>query len=728
MPILSERLRRLSRSTVSGVSVQEVQDVLDSVCGIDLNPVAVTATRVNFVLALGNLASLGALRLPVWRADSVIVPDEAPLHAEVGPLAGVPHSQLATSLEFRFAIPAGITSAGRIARLRELIEEHILHPDTSPVSEETIGESLHRFLAEFKHEYRPGGELHSPHLDIDDEAKVAATLFQQITGLSVERRNGVWARLIENAFAPLFAGQFDVVVGNPPWLTWTRLPKGWRAQSESLWRRFGLWYTPVEAGDSFSLQSADIATLVFAVSLSRYAGPGATVGLLTPAALINADPGARAFRQFRLRPDKRDEGKFDKIDIPFRAIWVDDWSRVTPFSPDAANKPIFLVTRKGETNLSATPGAVWSRAPKSRLNSHSWRLARPSLVEALGSFTPVDPNIATSSWKFQDFSKPELIAGGTNKYTFGTGLHTRGANGIYLVDIANWQPATGNNKSTVQVTNRPGEGRNKDVVVAKGRVESELVYPILRGKDVRHWIAKPGAYILLPHDPDELDRPLESSKFLREYPKAMSWFRRQRAVLAARKPPPTRNWNMTSTGNDWVRVDGALTYMSKGHVVVVREMSSRPAAALVRKRTVMELGGLSLPPLIDHKLMLCSLPTKNEALYLVAMINSTPMQDLLESFVNSIAVSPKSMKRLPIPDWDANNSHMRDLAKLAGQISDSHAPDVDAVKHQFEMDALVIEIISAGVNYQPQPPKAKSAKKMKGSTVDTEPLFELGDG
>ncbi len=38
-------------------------------CGVDLNPVAVTAARVNYVVALGDLATAGPLTLPVWRAD-----------------------------------------------------------------------------------------------------------------------------------------------------------------------------------------------------------------------------------------------------------------------------------------------------------------------------------------------------------------------------------------------------------------------------------------------------------------------------------------------------------------------------------------------------------------------------------------------------------------------------------------------------------------------------------
>jgi methylase of polypeptide subunit release factors len=40
--------------------------------------------------------------------------------------------------------------------------------------------------------------------------------------------NGLWARLLKNNFAPLTVGQFDYIVGNPPWVNWEHLPDGYR--------------------------------------------------------------------------------------------------------------------------------------------------------------------------------------------------------------------------------------------------------------------------------------------------------------------------------------------------------------------------------------------------------------------------------------------------------------------------------------------------------------------
>src|SRR3990172_2728885 len=52
--------------------------------------------------------------------------------------------------------------------------------------------------------------------------------FQKLAELEKKGINGIWARIIKNAFAPLFVGQFDLIVGNPPWVNWESLPEDYR--------------------------------------------------------------------------------------------------------------------------------------------------------------------------------------------------------------------------------------------------------------------------------------------------------------------------------------------------------------------------------------------------------------------------------------------------------------------------------------------------------------------
>lgn len=706
-PLLQERLRQLAISKKGTETPDDVQAVLDSVTGIDLNPVAVTAARVNFVLALGEYAKYGPLTLPIWRSDSLVVPEPSLGQQKVGPIGGIPHSTLSTSLDEPFVVPIGMTSTAHLSALRSILEKNIYAVDAIGMTDEAADRARAAFREDFAETFGAAGRYPLKSGTFKDEQAVADYLFEQVLSLARAGRDGVWARLIENAYAPLFAGRFDVVIGNPPWLTWTKLPEAWRAQSEPLWKRAGLWYTPAEPGESFNLQTSDIATLVYAVSLIRYAKDGGYVGLLTPKALIDADPGSRAFRQFRLRPDPRDKADVPETDVQFGAVWVDDWSKIQPFNPDAANRPIFLLTQRGRSQDLETPGVLWEREPNVQLDKSSWRAARPTLRENQGNFAPVDPQVLTSAWRFQHASRPDLIQGGTNNYTFGKGLDTRGANGIFLVDVKSPKPAQGQKKATIKITNRPSEGRNKEVQQTSGTVETELIYPVLRGRDVSHWVAKPSLYMIFPHDPDDVDRAMPADRFKKEYPKGLAWLSRHRGLLENRRTPPSRNWDMSRSGDDWVRLDGPLKHMSGDHLVVVRELSNRPAAALVEAGMDLNLGGRKVAPLVDHKLMFYSASCRAEALYLVAMINSTPMQDLMESFVNSTSVSPTSLSRLPIPDFDADDPAIRQLLRIANDIARSEDPAARHAALREELDAAVLSVLKSTSAYQPQPRRAR---------------------
>jgi hypothetical protein len=617
-------------------------------------------------------------------------------------LAGLRYHELKTSLDEPFVVPETFSRAELVARLRQLVEAAV-------EDEEVSGEDpTDEFRAALTREFGPDSAkaVATDEETWQDELTVATYLLGQIRTLAHDARDHVWAGIIENAFAPLFAGRFSTVVGNPPWLTWTKLPERWRQESEVVWKRYGLWKVPVEDGARDSLASTDLAILVFAVALERYASQDGWVGLLTPDSIISADPGGRAFRRFRLKsehglPDR------EQVNLPFSIVHIDHWARVQPFSPDAANKPIFAVARPSMHHEFPVPGSRWERATSGASLSGTWSHVRQSLVGRSGEFRAIDPARPTSAWSFQRNDTAALISGGFNDWPFGKGLDTRGANGIYFVRLLSVDVPRG----VATIVNLPNESRNPRPAEARGQVEAELLYPLLRGKDVQAWIASPSSYMVLPHDPASLGDVLTDEQLSEEYPKARRWLRRFHGRLKGRKTPPTRSWKMN--GKDWCRVDGPLAYMAGEHIVVVREISERPAAAVVEARMDYDLGRRTAP-LIDHKLVFCSVESREEALYLAAFINSTPIQDLLDSYINAVAVGPTTLSRLPIPPFDPEHEDTKDLVKLADEVVRANEPSVAASERQAVMDALVLSLVGRdAAEHEQQPRRQRSTPRRR---------------
>jgi len=696
VPVISRRLRRLT--TQSEITAADVQQVLDTVAGIDLNPIAVTAARVNYALALGSLAKKGSLTLPVWRADSLVVPEMSPAQGSLdNEINFIPHLELKTSLPQPFAIPTALATVERMRVLREIIETHIV----TNTDFQSLQHAIDSFELSF---HRQFGKESPDYLgkSFSDSLIVARYLFEQICELAAEHRDAIWARLIENSYAPLFAGEFDIIVGNPPWLSWPNLPAEWRQKTETLWRAAGLWTVPRMPDEPWSNQFSDIATLVFAVSLMRYAKQDALVGLLTPKSLIQADPGNRAFRKFILKPEQPNA---DGTEIVFCPIWCDDWEKLKPFQPGAANKPIFLVVRRDSPWAGTTPGAVWELNKGKRPNRNTWPEYRKYLQESLGNFSPVTPALPHSAWTFRDINKPALLSGGVSAYQFGEGVNTRGAAGVYLVNVSKFEPRNQTQPATIEVVNDPDKGE-KPVVVARHRIEADLVYPLIRGRDVKKWVATPSEYMVVPHDPENLNKPLTEKQLITSFHRTLDWLTRNKQVLAARRPYGGFNFK----DNNWWKLQGDIQLMQSGFVVAVPEFGKRPVAAIIRSKFLTQLSR-SVVPLLNHKVMFHTISTEVEALYLAAMINSTPIQDLCESFVSSTSVSPTALKKLPIPRFDANNTQMVKLVELARQADRN--PQL-AETLQLEMDAEVLLIVNTPHDYD-------AALKHKATKPDFKP-------
>ena len=64
----------------------------------------------------------------------------------------------------------------------------------------------------------PNGTTGAYYLLVDTDSSNA------VFELDKANKNGIWARIIKNGFAPLFIGQVDYVAGNPPWVVWDNLP------------------------------------------------------------------------------------------------------------------------------------------------------------------------------------------------------------------------------------------------------------------------------------------------------------------------------------------------------------------------------------------------------------------------------------------------------------------------------------------------------------------------
>ncbi|HKZ43001.1 MAG TPA: hypothetical protein VJ044_18725, partial [Candidatus Hodarchaeales archaeon] len=107
---------------------------------------------------------------------------------------------------------------------------------------------------------------------------------------------------------------------------------------------------------------------------------------------------------------------------------------------------------------------------------------------------------------------------GTSPYQARYGVHTH-ANGIYWIDVVGERP-----DGLLLITNL-GEISRPPVESIQAAIETEFVFPLLRGRETTKWKAEPKHFILLAQDKDEPSKAITENYLLTFYPKTFSFLK-----------------------------------------------------------------------------------------------------------------------------------------------------------------------------------------------------------
>jgi len=554
--------------------------ILGSVVGIDLNPLAVMSARVNYLLAIADLVQYRRrpIVIPVHLADSIKTPTEGKTLFEQGlPL---------DTVVGRFLIPTAIDSREAITRLTDLLDEYI----SARFSTDAFAERACKDLG------IASGSL--------DEA-ILRQLYEMLLELECKGLNGIWARVLKNAFMPLFIGEFDYVAGNPPWVNWESLPDGYRQEIAYLWQEYGLF---VHSGMDTILGKGkkDISTLMAYVAMDRYLKANGKLAFVITQSVFKTAGAAQGFRGFKLPGN-----------VPLRVIHVDDLSELQPFE-GASNRTSVVVIQKGQPTRYPLPYTYWRKAVKGKGIDYDSTLDEVfSLVRRMElNAKPVSDADPTSPWLTARPAVLKVIQKvlGKSDYEAHAGVYSGGANGVYWLEVVAERP------DGLLVVRNITEGAKREVESITTEIEPDLVYPLLRGRDVQRWRAVPSAHILMVQDPEKRSG-IDEEELQRRYPKTYAYLKHFEPVLrqrAAFKRYFTRDgkdvapfYSMFDVG-DYTLEPYKVVWLGFGvrdiRTAVVTPVDGRPV-----------MSNQAMHPFV-------SLNSEDEAYYIASCMNSCPFE------------------------------------------------------------------------------------------------------
>ena len=610
--------------------LETVKRITANIWGFDLNPLAVIAARTNYLFALGDLVNeLKEFEIPVYLADSVLWPEKS------GQLTlsftGSDHTKVQTSVG-EFHVPTIWLKEDKLQK--GILGHKRMISKAAPLVEEMVRQNYSD--SEAMEWFKKEELVFPPH---EDAVKI---FYNEILELEAQGKNGIWARFLKNAFAPMIAEKFDFVVGNPPWIRWDYLSKEYRKATLQLWKNYGLFSLK-----GFKTQlgggKKDFSMLFTYAASDYYLKDGAKLGFLITQEVLKSKGAGEGFRRFRLG----EHGKQLKI------LKAHDLVTVQPFE-GASNKTAAIILKKGEETNYPLPYFIWKRKkgvgkiPTDKTLEEVLILLQKEKCSA----QPIGSSVG--SWKTIPANQKSLVnIEGVNYYKAILGANPN-PYGVFWLEINQVL-----SNSDIIIRNLTEKGKI-NVPQIQETIESDLVYPAIRGSDITRWGHRWSIFLLMVQDPKTRE-PYPKLIMKQNWPRTYSYLTQFENILLNRGSKPIRR---LAEKTEFYAMFGIQQKTLSPYKVVWKAMSNDIYASVISSIKT-PIGHKIVIPL--HTVSFFAVETDNEAHYLCSIINSTSIREFIKSFSSAGRGfgTPSVMEHISIPKFSPKNSLHQKLSQMS---------------------------------------------------------------
>ena len=615
-------------------------DILAGLYGFDLNPLAVLTARASLVVFLSNYFSATEQTIiPVYLADAINTAD---------PVDGVfTHSILTEKGKKTFAIPYEVAVSSEFYD----VMDHLRICIDSDIEAPKIMSALEKVSATVRY------------LE-DDMRDVLKRTIEDLVELHKSHWNGIWCFILFDRIKAGCVKDVDYVIGNPPWVKWSNLPKPYAEFIKPLCERMDIFSEDSWVG---GIQS-DISTVVTYHALERFVRKNGTLAFLITGTVFKNE-SSQGFRRWTLHT----EGSEEKM----RVELVEDYKDLKPFD-GVVNWPTLLVIRRnGKPTKYPITYRVFNKSRKSKaLPEH---LSNSVEMEAI----PV-PGTDDGPWLVGNRNQLDiwshLIDAGSPStcYSARKGI-TTDANGIYFVTASQSNRADQNQLS---ITNDPANGR-RELPQLTLEVESEYIFPLLRGREIKRFgsTRAENSCVIVPQTGMFGDENLPASS-----PNLFQYLARFKDVLESRS-----SYRRFQMNKPFWSVWTVGSYTFAPFKVVWKEMSGANFVASYTGSVMLPNGEQKIV-VPDHKVYFIPVETEDEAAYLTAFLKARSVSGAVSAYSSDLSLGTSVVDYLKIPKFNSMNESMTRLSSLGKRLTYSESPVSD--EDEEELDKLVKSIVT----------------------------------
>ena len=646
---------------------EQLAKLQENIVGIDLHPVAVQLAKATWVIASRDV--IMAARDAGQSGETITAPvylgDSLQLRHDSSQLDGQGYITLDTretlpgqtgNIEFRIPLS--------LARDTDRFDALMLEISAAIEKGDETGRILDNY-----------GVTNGP-----EREPMQATI-ANMQALHRVSRNHVWAYYLRNMTRPTVIGErkVDVIIGNPPWLTYDQSADIIREELRSLSQsRYQIW-----AGGKNSPHQ-DVATLFYCRAAELYLKEQGKIGMVLPHSVLRTGHHLKfrnAYYEAKNPPRSRQPKRAFSLDFSVKAPW--DLDNLDPNNFFPIPSCVVFAKLNGlwggvETNNKAAkplaPGKVelWSGSTDT---PYVPRRLRPGQVHVIGStgtadarrvVAPLVHDDGTFHSPYADFANQGPTI--TDRRLFFVTAHPN-ENRFAPPDTFVTYPRTGNlDKKSYSVAELEGQ-----------IVSGDNLFRVYLGESLAPYITLPPLTAALPVSKATMTIPIDHSgckrrpgtDFITKHDACVLDLQELDANMRARWEKMARLWEANRGKADTKSLEQRLNYHTilesqldylsapgSRPVRIAYTQSGRPTAALIADKRA----------ILDRKLYQVTCRNVDEAYYLLAIINSRALEAAVEHLMPRGLFGARDLEKhlwkLPIPEYDAGNETHAALSRL----------------------------------------------------------------
>lgn len=605
-----------------GNKKETLEHITGNVVGIDIHPLAVITAKTNYLLALGDLLRKRGkkrVQIPVYLADSIHPPEEKIQHSLLTPVPSY-HTKLS--------------------------EKDVYIPDTiiqDPSIYDQVIETTREFAKHFAG--KKGGNLeayenflkqHVPQLEDKNTIDMLFYTATAMKELIEEEKDSIWAYVMKNMYKPLFLKEkFDVIIGNPPWLSYRYVDKGeyQKFLKDMIVEKYKL-LGGVSVGEKMkakaeNISNLELATLFFLRTSHLYLKDKGIIGLVLPRSLFTADQH-NTFRH-----------QHYQVKLGFTEIW--DMEKVKPLF----NVPTCVfIAKKGTTTVSPY---------RAEFISGNLERKNAGLSDAEKSLDVSQGNIYLSARGQRSFLSESEEGHLQENRSYYYKFIKRGADIIprplWFVDIKP-HPKLGINPSAPYVeTSEASEKTAKENykgISLKGNIEKDFLYATLLSTDIAPFGFLDFRIVVLPLiQEDEVYSIIkESEANKRGFIELSKWLHKAQKKWEEKRGGKAESLDVV----DWINYRNKLTEQKQSRYKVLYPTSATYLCGCVveKKAIKIEVEGQEFELqgfIAESKEYYFETDRKTEAYYLCSILNSPMVDELIKPMQSRGLFGPRDIHK-----------------------------------------------------------------------------------